>query len=135
MANMKIIITYCSGPKNKEGTLLPAVDLYRSERIRHLYQSRLNSRNEFRILSGKFGLLEPEKLIPWYDHLLASAEVPKLALQVAQVLVELKADAVEYHTADPAQHPDLVPYFELVKTACGKENIPLKVVLLKGNPD
>ena len=130
---MKIVVTYCSGPKRKDGGLLPAVDRYLSERIRTLHQQA--NADEFRILSGKFGLLAADQPIPLYDHLLSPEEVGGLAQKVATCLTDLQADEVEYHTADPARFPDLVPYREVIETACRVVEINLEVILLSGNPD
>ena len=136
---MKIVITYCSGPKRKDGGLLPAVDRYLSDRIRTLQVNAARRDCEFRILSGEFGLLAPEQPIPWYDHLLLPEEVSGLVPRVTENLSflrdELNTNAVEYHTADPARHPELMPYRDTIAAACEQAGIPLQIILLAGNPD
>ena len=134
-ATMKVICTYCSGPKAKDRGLLPAVDRYLSERIGALHRKAVEENREFRILSGKFGLLRPEQAIPSYDHLLLPEEVARLVPQVAAALTDLPAAAVEYHTADPARYAEVAPYRELMEEACRREKIRLEIVLLEGNPD
>ena len=132
---MKIIVTYCSGPKRKDGGLLPAIDRYLSERIRILHQLATADAAEFRIISGEFGLLSADQPIPWYDHLQSPEEVGELAQNVAAGLTDLQADAVEYHTADPARFPDVAPYHEVIEAACRVVEMNLEVILLSGNPD
>ncbi len=132
---MKIVVTYCSGPKRKDGGLLPAIDRYLSERIRSLHRQAIANADEFRILSGEFGLLAADQPIPWYDHLLSTEEVGNLAEKVATDLSGLQANTVEYHTADPEQFPDVIAYREVIEAACLVFGINLEVVLLPGNPD
>ena len=132
---MKVIVTYCSGPKREDGGLMPAVDRYLSERIRDLHDQASAEGALFRILSGEFGLLAPEQPVPWYDHLLRPNEVAALARQVAVALVDLKAEMVEYHTADPSVYPEVVSYWDVMAAACRLVKIPQEVILLAGNPD
>ncbi|MBU8870175.1 MAG: hypothetical protein KOO60_04780 [Gemmatimonadales bacterium] len=132
---MKVVITYCSGPKRKDGGLLPAVDRYLSRRIRTLYQEATASAVEFRILSGEFGLVAADQPIPWYDHLLSVEEIGELTEKVAAGLTGLRADTVEYHTADPALFPDVAPYQEVIEAACRVVGMNLEIFLLFGDPD
>jgi hypothetical protein len=132
---MKLICTYCAGPKREDGGLLPAVDRYLSERIKRLLGRALAQGAAFRILSGEFGLLSPEHPIPWYDHLLAPEEAPRLAQQVSSMLSDLPVTSVEYHTAEPDRYPDVAPYLEVMETACKLVGMDLGVIILTGNPD
>lgn len=129
---MKLVVTYCAGPKRKDSGPLPAVERYLSERISDLARTAGQS---FRILSGEFGLLETEEPIPWYDHLLAAGEVRELAVTVADQLLEVEASAVDYHTADPETFSPLRPYLQVMTDACRFAGVDLEVILLEGNPE
>jgi len=62
--------------------LLPAIERYISERIILVNQLAEKSGAEFKILSGKFGLLKADDKIPWYDHLLKMEEVEEMSKKV-----------------------------------------------------
>jgi hypothetical protein len=129
---MKLVVTYCSGPKRHDPGGLPAVKRYLSERINALAAV---AGPDLRILSGEFALLEPDEYIPWYDHLLTADEVHEMSVTVADQLVEWEPELVEYHTADPESVTQVRPYLEVMERACRFAGIPLEVVLLPGNPD
>lgn len=128
---MKLIITYCSGPKRRDPGGLPAIERYDSQRIHDLAD---RGEGFFMILSGEFALLEAEELIPWYDHLLKKSEVTEMSVTVADQIIEYEPEQVEYHTADPEAFPEVRPYLQVMEKACGYADIPLEVVLLEGNP-
>lgn len=132
---MKLVCTYCSGPKRDDGGLLPAVDRYLSGRIRALHAAAREQGALFRILSGEFGLIPPDRPIPWYDHLLRPEEAAGLAVRIADELVALGVVSVRYHTADPRKHPDTIPYLNVMEKACGQAGLEVEVILLEGNPD
>lgn len=129
---MKLVITYCSGPKRKDAGGLPAIERYDSQRIRDLAELEDGF---FLILSGEFALLEAEEYIPWYDHLLTSAEVQEMAVTVADQMLEYEPEEVEYHTADSTAYPEVAPYQQVMEKACRFAGIPLEIVTLEGNPD
>ena len=85
------------------------------------------------ILSGEFALLEAEELIPWYDHLLKIRSGGNVR-HGGRPDDRIRAEQVEYHTADPEAFPEVRPYLQVMEKACGFADIPLEVVLLEGNP-
>ena len=131
---MKIVCTYCSSEKRKDGGMLPAVRRYRSERITGLAQATSLQGHPFMILSGEFGLVGPEDPLPWYDHLLQPDEVDTLAGRVAAALRLAGASEVEFHTAAPERVPQIRPYQAVMTAACARADIGLRVVILEGNP-
>lgn len=131
---MKLVCTYCSGPKREDGGLLPAVDRYLSERVDGLCELAASNADEFAILSGKYGLLAADEPIPWYDHLLQPDEVEALAVRVAGQLLERAPDSVEYHTANPHRVPAVEPYGATLQRACVIAGLPLSIRFLKGDP-
>jgi hypothetical protein len=129
---MKLVITYCSRPKVKDPGGLPAIERYQSARIDDL--AELEDGFPL-ILSGEFGLLELDTYIPWYDHLLTGAEVPEMAVTVADQLLEFEPEEVEYRTADPEAYPEVGPYFHVMEKACRFAGVTMTVVKLEGNPE
>lgn len=131
---MKLVCTYCSGPKRDNGGLLPAVDRYLSERIGGLRDLAAANEDGFAILSGEYGLLAADEPIPWYDHLLEPHEVEMLAVRVAEQLLALAPDSVEYHTANPRVAPAVEPYGATLQRACVIAGLPLSIRFLAGDP-
>lgn len=133
---MKIVCTYCSAKKKKDGGHLPAVQRYQSDRIARLAQEAEQRGLEFMILSGQFGLIAADEPLPWYDHLLQPEEVDTLAGKVAATLRLLQAREVEYHTVAPESTPPVRPYQAVMLAACARAGACLRVVILKeSSPD
>lgn len=132
---MTILCSYCSAAKRLDEGPLPAVERYRSDRLRALWRRGVENGTPLHILSGEFGLLAAEAPIPWYDHLLEAREVEAMAARVAQDLAALGASAVEYHTAAPDEAPDIAPYLAVMRAACAAAGAELTVVWLEGDPE
>lgn len=132
---MRILCSYCSAAKRLDEGLLPAIERYRSDRLRALWREGAATGAPLHILSGAFGLLAAEAPIPWYDHLLAPGEVAAMAARVAATLREAGITAVEYRTATAAVAPDIVPYLEVMRAACAEAGATLVVVELEGDPE
>lgn len=124
---MTLFLTYCSSDKLKFNHPVAALDLYRSERIRKVYTLASSAGAEFRILSGKYGLVAAEELLPWYDHLLQPLEVEAHANRVAAQLKILKVDAVIFHTRGTELDPQLVAYHDCIQQACAESAITLRI--------
>jgi len=132
---VRILCSYCSAAKRRDADPLPAVERYRSDRLRGLWAAGRASGRPLHILSGQFGLLPAEAPIPWYDHLLAEREVAAMSARVADTLRELGVTGVEYHTASPVIAPDIAPYLAVMRAACAAAGAELTVVELEGDPE
>jgi len=62
-----VVITICCREKDNRPEPLAAVERYRSERIQSLHRLSRQAGLPFLILSGRFGLIEPDAPIPYYD--------------------------------------------------------------------
>ena len=111
-----VFCTYCSANKDRTPGLLPALERYRSSRIRRVAGAASLARVRFLVLSGRFGLLSPDEPIPWYDHLLEPSEVDELARLAASQLSQAGATLVRYFT-ESLDNPKLAPYAEVVRKA------------------
>lgn len=129
------VCTYCAGPKREDDGLLPAVERYRSRRIRLLALRAAWERRPFLILSGEFGLLGPDEPIPWYDHLLLAMEVEAMTPLVVRQLQGLRLEALDYHTAPLMSDPRVKPYFDLISAACARAGVALDIHLLPADLD
>jgi hypothetical protein len=127
---IRAVSTYCSGPKRDDDGMLPAYERYRSQRIRTLAMRASWDRRPFFILSGEYGLITANTLIPWYDHLLLAEEVDALVPEVVQQLELCRIDSMEYHTGPVASEPLVKPYFDLMSSACAQVDVKLEIVLL-----
>lgn len=129
------LCTYCAGPKREDHGLLPAVERYRSRRIRTLAMQAAWDRRPFLILSGEYGLLGPDEPIPWYDHLLLAVEVEAMVPRVMRQLQGLRLEALDYHTAPLMSDQRVKPYFELISAACARARVALEIHLLPAGLD
>jgi hypothetical protein len=57
---MVFYCTYCSAEKKYSDSSTPAIELYKSERIRNVYTKSKDDGAGFVILSGKYGLVEAQ---------------------------------------------------------------------------
>lgn len=83
------------------------------------------------MLSGKFGVLDSEEQIPWYDHALDSGEVESLAHKVAGQLADRAVTSLVFY-ARPSSTPGWSPYFAVLEAACRETGVRLRVVELSG---
>jgi len=127
---MIIFCTYCSKEKSSNQGDIPAIARYESERIKNVNNAAEAIGYEFRILSGKFGLVGPLDEIPYYDHLLNSSEVNNHAKKVSFDLVELQVDEVIFFTDKPETDPNLENYIECMQIAVYKADVKLKIIYL-----
>jgi len=111
---MKGYVTYCSAKKRPDPGALPSIERYISKRIGAVAGLAGADNVHFRILSGKYGLLKPEDIIPPYEHLLKIEEVEALVGKVIGQLGGLQEVTFFYELEDPATHP----YLETMRRAC-----------------
>jgi hypothetical protein len=127
---MTVFCTYCSAEKDPSEGELPAIQRYLSPRIQSVYAAAKRLGLRFLILSGEFGILEPDDPIPYYDHLLLPSEVPEHAKRVADQLKDLDVKDMIFFTRSDAA---VKPYLECMKSACQIAGAELKfVTLLEG---
>lgn len=125
---MTIFCTYCSAEKDKTEGLLPAINRYNSERVRHISMAALFAKLDFYILSGKYGLLQFNEPIPYYDHLLVAEEVEAHSLKVAEQIKQHSISQIIFFTLSVAADEKLAPYHACLRLACQEASISLSVV-------
>ena len=115
---MTIFCTYCSAEKETGEQPLPAIQRYRSDRIARIYSAALASGCGFFILSGEFGLLDPNSPIPYYDHLLLADEVETQAFRVAEQIKQHGITQLLFFTLPVAKDEKLASYHACLRLAC-----------------
>jgi len=128
---MNAFCTYCSASKSRETGTIPAIQRYKSARIDTVYAAAQKLGVDFYILSGKFGLISAQRLIPYYDQLLTNDDVPALAEQVKQQLLDHGLDSVVYYTQPLSSSARLLPYSAVLRTACVEASVRYLLVELE----
>lgn len=126
---MKIYCTYCSAHKDESVSLLPAIARYRSSRIVFISKLAKSEKIEFRIFSGRFGLLKPDDKIPYYDHLLLESEVVEHAQFISQQIEEAGITEIEFYMSSPEEDNKLFPYLNCIRLACNSTNSLLTIIV------
>jgi len=127
-----ILCTYCSNEKDQDPELIPSIRRYKSTRISNVYALSKKMGFGFRILSGEYGLISPDKKIPWYDHLLMREEVDTLSKKIADQLIASQISAVIYYTKDPKLNSAIQPYLSAIEAGCCLTSTVLEIKLING---
>lgn len=114
---MKVYCTYCSSAKDHSKGLLPAIERYRSERIRSIHAEARKAKIPFFILSGKYGLLQADTPIPDYDHLLQPSEAQRHSTFVADRLKELGVTSLSFFHRPVADDANIRAYLNCIGEA------------------
>jgi hypothetical protein len=115
---MRIYCTTCSKEKTIDPEPIKAIDRYQSDRIKMVFEKAQIEGVDFRILSGKFGLLHANTPIVWYDQKLEMEAVPLLSTVVKEQLVADEITAIELFAKNPLEDKEWLPYTTLVEQVC-----------------
>lgn len=122
-----LAVTYCSRRKREDAGLLPAVERYSSPRIPAARDWARRHGADFRILSGRYGLLDPAEPIPYYDHLLGTDEVEAMTERVAGQLEGWDGICFLEAAGDY-----VAPYIAVMTGAARRRGLPIAEVTLDG---
>lgn len=125
---MKAYITYCSAEKDKSEGHLWAIKRYKSQRIDKVYNIAKKNDALFLILSGKYGILEADSIIEYYDHLLNDDEVHLHSEKIAKQLNSKKISHLIFYTAAIASDKKLKPYVSCIIKAADVNDIYLEIL-------
>ncbi|MFN0109789.1 MAG: DUF6884 domain-containing protein [Blastocatellia bacterium] len=125
---MTAFSTYCSAEKEIYEHPLPAIQRYRSARIRRIYLAAESAGTSFFILSGEYGLLKPTDTIPYYDHLLTDGEVEAHSLKVAEQISQHGITQIIFFTLPVAADQSLAAYHACLRLACQRTATQLSFV-------
>lgn len=125
---MKIYCTICSKNKDESKNEIEAIKRYKSERIKEVYNKSKKDNVEFRILSGKYGLVKPEDKIGHYDELLTKDKVSQIAQVVSEQVTFQNIKEILFFTKVSNEYK---PYQDLIKMVCSELKIKLNIINLK----
>ena len=115
---MKVLLATACGAKKNKGKM-PAIDLYKSSRIKAVYNRRDGA--DFAVLSAKYGLLYSDRIIKDYEQVLDSKGVNKLKSQVIEFID--KYDLIVFFKGGSREE-----YRDLIKQASEAINKPLILI-------
>jgi hypothetical protein len=127
---MKVYCTLCCKEKTIEKHQVNAIDRYVSDRIRMIYELSKKDKTEFRIFSGKFGLLKSGDSIPSYDFQLFSKDIEDKVKIVSNQLLRERINQIVFFIRDPNLYPDWKPYIKLLKQSCSLSGTELVVRMI-----
>lgn len=110
---MKVVATICSRKKDDSENLLPAQDRYLGAHIQKVKHIAIEQGAPFYILSGLYGFMPADMLIPSYDYLLVDSAVDPL---VAIVADQMKADGITEVVFYTEDNPNWQPYHRAVES-------------------
>jgi len=125
---MTVFCTVCSAEKYRAPGKLPAVQRYQSNRINSVHTAALSLGLSFLIFSGEYGMLEPNDLIPYYEHLLIPSEVQEHAKKVTEQLEKLEVKDLFLFSGSLEKDKNLKPYFDCLQLASQDAGAELKIV-------
>jgi len=111
---MKILVVTACG-KRKDTSPQPAWKLYKSPRIRAVYNRR--NGHDMAILSSKYGLIKAEEIIEPYEEVLTEQRVKELIPQISMAIQ--KYDIIIYYRGCAGKE-----YFTLIMDACENAGKP-----------
>ena len=114
---MVLYATYCSAEKNGSGTLLPAIDRYRSDRISGVCSAAKTAGATFGILSGQYGLISADHPLPYYDHLLQEDEIDAMTHQVQSTLSDWNIAEIHWFSVAFEMDPNVQRYQRVMEAA------------------
>ena len=126
---MLAYLTYCSAQKNFSKKEISAIELYNSQRITNIARRAKKDNIHFCILSGKYGLLDLDQKIAYYDHLLKPSEIETHANVIASQITSKCISEIVFFTNPVETDPNLLPYIACIESACEKANIQLKILV------
>ena len=124
---MIVYCTYCSAEKNNSKLLLPTIERYKSIRINTVFNLAKTEGLQFIILSGKYGILEAEQEIGYYDHLLMESEVKKHANLIAKQLKSKNITKIVFYMNSIARDKNLKSYLDCITIASAKSGAILEI--------
>lgn len=122
---MKVIVTICSEKKDNSPKLLRAYKRYTSSRINKVKVIADESKLPFMIFSGKYGLIDSDSKIHYYDHLLGEDEIVKMSKVVLGQAQKLGVTSIFFY----AESKDSwLNYYSVIEDVTKRLKINLVVV-------
>ena len=124
---MKYLVTSCCKEKRSEKKPIPASLRYLSDRIGFVLAEATRQKTPALIFSGRYGLLQPQTPIPYYDKALLGEEVEAVAQLANQQIEEWGITEMIFY-AWPRETPGWEPYHACLERACRAAGIKYEYV-------
>jgi hypothetical protein len=121
---MEYVCTTCCKDKRENRELLPATERYISERIDFVAEESGRLGKPFIIFSGKYGVIDADHKIPWYDKKLEPEDVTGMIPIVKSQLLEKGVWKIRFY-GKPRTTPGWEPYYEVLEQSCDQLGIPI----------
>jgi hypothetical protein len=121
---MEYVCTTCCKDKREDKELLPATQRYISERIDFVAEESSRLGKPFIIFSGKYGLIDADYEIPWYDKKLEPEDVAGMIPIVKKQLLEKEVSKIRFY-GKPRTTKSWEPYYEVLDQSCNQLGIPI----------
>lgn len=112
---VEVVCTVCSRAKDPAPELLPARERYLGDHIAQVRGIARQKRLRFFILSGKYGLLHEDDMIPNYDCILKDEDVEELARKVIEQAEERNIRRILFYGKSK---PQWQLYYRALLDAC-----------------
>ncbi len=124
---MEVLSTICSRQKNENAEMLPARTRYAGSHIRKVEVLASVEGKPFYILSGKYGLLHANELVPNYDYYLGLDAVPQLATLIASQLRNNRISKIKFYSEGKQTWK---VYENSMHRACLMSEVPIDIIAL-----
>jgi len=129
-----LICTICCREKDQAEGLLPALQRYRSSRIKTVSKLSRKAGWPFAILSGKYGLISADEPIPYYDRLMGEDDLGKIIEKNTVFLKKNGIKMIFFLIPAPAIDPHVVPYLKSMEAAAESTGSELKIIFVPPYP-
>jgi hypothetical protein len=125
---MKVVLTICSKAKDSRVEDLPASKRYKSPRITEVGVIAKGKGLPLFILSGQYGLVAENEVVPYYDRLLTQDEVVEMAALVARQTKHIGITEIEFYAK--AKQGSWTSYYEVIERMAREQGINLEIVTI-----
>jgi len=112
--NPHYFITHCSKEKSREDGDMPALKRYLSPHIEYVYKQARISGNGFLIFSGKYGFLEADEPIPYYDKLFLREDFEIMGKKVDRQYENYGFEKLTFFHLDISKDAKLIVYRDFI---------------------
>jgi hypothetical protein len=129
-----LVCTICCREKDRSDKLLPALRRYKSKRIDAVAGLARKSGLKFVILSGKYGLIDAEEPIPYYDKLMGAGDLGEIIAANINFLEKKEVGKVIFLCPDPVTDPHVKPYLRSIQAAARGTGCKLETIFVPPFP-
>ena len=119
---MEYLCTTCCKDKREDDGLLPASQRYISERIEFVSMESRKLGKPFIILSGKYGFIDSDHKIPWYDQALEPENVAEMLPMLTEQLLDKGVSKIIFY-GKPRTTQGWEPYYDALEQSCNQLGI------------